>query len=84
MMLLILLDGTIYMKSNELITQKIAENISKSSVQQVKVRSVLTCEADIGICVKCYGINLATTTLANMEMLLVLWQLNLLVSQEHS
>ncbi|MAR15316.1 MAG: DNA-directed RNA polymerase subunit beta', partial [Candidatus Marinimicrobia bacterium] len=58
------IDGKIYIKSNELVSQKIAEEIAKSSVQQVKVRSVLTCEADIGICVKCYGINLATTTLA--------------------
>tara|TARA_B100001142_G_scaffold323214_1_gene372848 strand:- start:634 stop:2757 length:2124 start_codon:yes stop_codon:yes gene_type:complete len=57
------IDGKIYIKSNELVSQKIGEEIAKSSVQQVKVRSVLTCEADVGICVKCYGINLATTTL---------------------
>ena len=58
------IDGTIFVKSNQIVTQKIAEEIEKSSVRQMKVRSVLTCEADVGICVKCYGINLATTNLA--------------------
>ena len=58
------IDGTIFVKANEIVTQKIAEKIEKSSVRQMKVRSVLTCEADVGICVKCYGVNLATTNLA--------------------
>ncbi|MDB4125919.1 DNA-directed RNA polymerase subunit beta', partial [Candidatus Marinimicrobia bacterium] len=58
------IEGTIYIKSNKLISREIAEDIVEGNVKQIKVRSVLTCESDIGICVKCYGINLATTTLA--------------------
>ena len=60
------IDGTIYIKANGLISDKIGEDISNSSIQQVKVRSVLTCESTTGICIKCYGVNLATTTLAKL------------------
>ncbi|SEM16494.1 DNA-directed RNA polymerase subunit beta' [Aquimarina amphilecti] len=38
----------------------IAKNIENSPVESVEVRSALTCEAKKGICVKCYGRNLAT------------------------
>ena len=58
--------GDIYVKSNEIITTQIAEDICASSINQVKVRSVLTCESITGICIKCYGINLATTSLAKL------------------
>jgi DNA-directed RNA polymerase subunit beta' len=34
--------------------------IEKSGIEKVKVRSILTCEAPVGLCVKCYGRNLAT------------------------
>ncbi|WP_108802445.1 DNA-directed RNA polymerase subunit beta' [Aquimarina sp. Aq107] len=37
-----------------------AKNIENSPVESVEVRSALTCEAKKGICVKCYGRNLAT------------------------
>ena len=47
-------------KANELITPKHASEIDKAKIEEVFVRSVLTCEADIGICAKCYGQNLAT------------------------
>ncbi|MEO0184427.1 MAG: DNA-directed RNA polymerase subunit beta' [candidate division WOR-3 bacterium] len=42
------------------ITDAIAEKIEKSGVEKVKVRSILTCEAPVGLCAKCYGRNLAT------------------------
>ena len=58
--------GDIYVKSNEIITTQIAEDICASSINQVKVRSVLTCESTSGICIKCYGVNLATTSLAKL------------------
>ena len=58
--------GDIYVKSNEIISTQQAEAISSSSINQVKVRSVLTCESTSGICIKCYGINLATTSLAKL------------------
>ena len=58
--------GDIYVKSNEIISTQQAEDICSSSINQVKVRSVLTCESTSGICIKCYGINLATTSLAKL------------------
>ncbi len=41
------------------ITTEIARQIESSGVETVLIRSVLTCESDRGICVKCYGKNLA-------------------------
>ncbi len=42
------------------ITDEVAKKIEKSGVERVKVRSILTCEAPVGLCAKCYGRNLAT------------------------
>ncbi|WP_378185293.1 DNA-directed RNA polymerase subunit beta' [Aquimarina sp. W85] len=42
------------------ITDAIARTIEESPIDAVEVRSALTCEAKKGICVKCYGRNLAT------------------------
>lgn len=42
------------------ITEEIAQKIEDSGVESVDIRSVLTCESRRGVCVKCYGKNLAT------------------------
>ena len=47
-------------RGGEEITEDIAEAIEKSPVEQVEIRSVLTCESRKGVCAKCYGRNLAT------------------------
>ena len=47
-------------KSGDLITSEIANRIENSAIDQVEVRSALTCESKNGICAKCYGRNLAT------------------------
>ena len=52
--------GELLVKSGELIKELIADKIENSSVETVEVRSALTCESKRGICVKCYGRNLAT------------------------
>ncbi|BAV94120.1 DNA-directed RNA polymerase beta' subunit [Ichthyobacterium seriolicida] len=44
---------------NDEITEREAALIEKSSVTSVEVRSVLTCESERGVCVKCYGRNLS-------------------------
>lgn len=44
---------------NEFITDELASEIEDSGVESVKLRTVLTCEAKHGVCVKCYGRNLA-------------------------
>jgi DNA-directed RNA polymerase subunit beta' len=46
--------------SGELITEEIAAEIDETSIETVEIRSVLTCEAKVGVCAKCYGRNLAT------------------------
>jgi DNA-directed RNA polymerase subunit beta' len=42
------------------ITAEIAEKIEELGIETVEIRSVLACEAKRGVCVKCYGKNLAT------------------------
>jgi len=42
------------------ITEEKAEIIEQLGIEKVRIRSVLTCESDRGVCVKCYGRNLAT------------------------
>src|SRR5690606_27204432 len=45
---------------NELIDASIAEKIIKAGIEQVQIRSVLSCRTRHGVCKKCYGRNLAT------------------------
>ena len=45
---------------NELITENIAERIIAAGIEEVEIRTVLTCRTDHGVCCKCYGRNLAT------------------------
>lgn len=54
------LTGDLMVKAGEIITEDIAINIEESPLEQVEIRSVLTCEAKQGVCGKCYGRNLAT------------------------
>jgi len=46
--------------AGELITEDIAEAIEAAEIDEVEIRSVLTCEMRRGVCAKCYGRNLAT------------------------
>ena len=45
---------------NELITENIADKIINAGIEQVEIRTILTCRTDHGVCCKCYGRNLAT------------------------
>ncbi|MDD3106132.1 MAG: DNA-directed RNA polymerase subunit beta', partial [Bacteroidales bacterium] len=54
------LSGDLVVESGEEITEEIAERISSLPIEQVEIRSVLTCESKKGVCAKCYGRNLAT------------------------
>ncbi len=47
-------------KANQLIDEKIAAELMRIGVEQLKIRSVLTCECGRGVCAQCYGRNLAT------------------------
>jgi DNA-directed RNA polymerase subunit beta' len=50
----------IIVQANEEITEEVARRIENSGITHVKLRTVLTCESEHGVCVKCYGVNLAT------------------------
>ena len=45
--------------TNEEITDEIAKRIEETSIEEVEIRSILTCETKVGGCAKCYGRNLA-------------------------
>src|SRR6202795_798517 len=47
-------------KANQLIEEGQANALMKIGVEQLKIRSVLTCESKRGVCAQCYGRNLAT------------------------
>ena len=46
--------------AGELITDAVADEIDNAGIEEVEIRSVLTCEMRRGVCSKCYGRNLAT------------------------
>ncbi|WNJ16926.1 DNA-directed RNA polymerase subunit beta' [Pontibacter sp. G13] len=52
--------GEIMVEAGGEITEAIAKEIENSPVEEVEIRSVLTCESKQGVCSKCYGRNLAT------------------------
>ncbi len=53
-------------ESGEQITEEKAEMIEQLGIEKVRIRSVLTCESDLGVCIKCYGRNLATQRLVEI------------------
>jgi DNA-directed RNA polymerase subunit beta' len=58
--------GKVLVAGNVLITEPEAEIIEKAGVEQAKIRSVLTCEAKVGVCGHCYGRDLARGTPVNV------------------
>ncbi|MFN8691169.1 MAG: DNA-directed RNA polymerase subunit beta', partial [Cyclobacteriaceae bacterium] len=46
--------------ANQEITEDIAKQIEETSIEEVEIRSLLTCESRVGGCAKCYGRNLST------------------------
>ncbi|MCJ7652358.1 MAG: DNA-directed RNA polymerase subunit beta', partial [Actinobacteria bacterium] len=52
--------GAKLLDANQDITKKDAENLAEAGIEEVRVRSVLTCRAKHGVCAACYGKNLAT------------------------
>ena len=53
--------GELIVAGGEEITEAIAQKIEESPIESVEIRSVLTCESKKGVCMKCYGRNLATS-----------------------
>ena len=53
-------ENTVIVEANQEIDEDLAAQVQLSGLQSVRLRSALTCETRRGICVKCYGRNLAT------------------------
>jgi DNA-directed RNA polymerase subunit beta' len=53
--------GEVIAPRNALITEDIFEEIEKHNINEVKIRSILSCDTRWGVCVKCYGADLASS-----------------------
>jgi DNA-directed RNA polymerase subunit beta' len=59
-------EGNIIVAAGEMIQEWHIDRINAAGIQEVKIRSVLTCEAKNGVCGTCYGRDLARGTPVNM------------------
>jgi DNA-directed RNA polymerase subunit beta' len=53
-------------RANEEIDEEKAKRIEATGIERLRIRSVLTCESKHGVCVNCYGRNLATGSLVKL------------------
>ena len=60
------LSDDLIVEAGTLLTEDLADKIQDSGVEAARIRSVLTCESEFGVCAKCYGRNLATGKLVNI------------------
>ena len=58
--------GEVLVQAGEEITEEKAQAIDESPIEMVEIRSVLTCESKKGVCMKCYGRNLATARMVQL------------------
>jgi len=59
-------EGRVIVDVNQEISEDLASAIQAAGIERVKIRSVLTCESRRGVCVRCYGRNLATGKLVEI------------------
>ena len=59
-------EGNVIVDVNQEINEDLAAAIQAAGIERVKIRSVLTCESKRGVCVRCYGRNLATGRVVEM------------------
>jgi DNA-directed RNA polymerase subunit beta' len=59
-------DGNVVAEAGSLLEEEDAHRIAQAGLDQVLIRSVLTCESERGVCVNCYGRNLATGRTVNV------------------
>ena len=60
------LTGDLLIGQNDEVTEDLANAIQEAGIEQVKIRSVLTCETRRGVCRRCYGRNLASGKLVEI------------------
>ena len=61
-----IIKGEVVVKSGSVISENKAELIGDSGVENIRIRSVLTCESKRGVCSKCYGWDLSTHKLVDI------------------
>ncbi|MCM8831463.1 MAG: DNA-directed RNA polymerase subunit beta' [Candidatus Omnitrophica bacterium] len=61
-----IISDEIIVKQGEEITEDKADKIERLGLEKIRIRSVLTCESERGVCAKCYGRNLATGKLVEI------------------
>ncbi|ANM28582.1 DNA-directed RNA polymerase subunit beta' [Acidobacteria bacterium Mor1] len=54
------LTGDVVVPRNGMFDEDLAREVQDAGIETVKIRSVLTCECKRGVCIRCYGRNLAT------------------------
>jgi DNA-directed RNA polymerase subunit beta' len=63
-----LVTGKVIVAENEMITTESARKIEELGIDKIQVRSAMTCEAPLGVCRTCYGMDLATGQLVEEGM----------------
>ena len=58
--------GSILVRKNEMITVSIADKITDAGIDKVSTRTVFNCNSKIGVCQKCYGMDLTTMQPVNI------------------
>jgi DNA-directed RNA polymerase subunit beta' len=58
--------GEIIASKDKCMNEEVAAEVVKAGIKEVEIRSILTCESKDGVCIKCYGRNLATGKLATI------------------
>ena len=57
--------GEVLVAANEMISDEDAKRVEDAGIEEVKIRSVLVCKTRHGVCVQCYGRNLANGSLVD-------------------
>ena len=59
-------DDNVIAQAGALLEEEDANRIAQAGIEEVLIRSVLTCESERGVCIKCYGRNMATGRVVNV------------------
>ncbi|MGB9592086.1 MAG: hypothetical protein ACPL1K_06180, partial [Candidatus Kryptoniota bacterium] len=60
-----IISDEVVVRAGELIDEEKAERIAELGIEKIKIRSVLSCKAERGVCAKCYGADLSRQRLVN-------------------
>ena len=59
-------DGKVLIEANTVVTKDVIEELNEHGVNEVNLRSILTCETEWWVCRTCYGLDLASTDVATI------------------